>query len=172
MWHLYGCINSLLVQHRSERRCAKGTAQCGFPQGRSLDLRWFSQVEDLSFTSVYILFFPWDQQGPGNTAVFSPCPVYVLYKIHKKWFSLNFSPSIFPLRFSIEFRLALTISSEWFWNICLYILLFLPRTHSDKGGVSVTPYPQAVIGRSVFGQAMQSAPAIWDLKAPLDPCQH
>lgn len=144
MWHLYGCINSFLVQHRSQRRSAKGTAQCGFPQGRSLDLRWFSQVEDLSFASVPILVFLWDQQGPGSTAGFSPSPAYLLslYEIRNKWFSPNFLPSIFPLRFSVEFRLALTISSEWFWNICLYILLSLPRTHSDKGGVSVIPYPQ------------------------------
>lgn len=96
-------------------------------------------MEELSFTSVPILFLPWDQQGPGNAAVYSPCPIYLLslYEIHNKWFSLNFSPSIF----STEFRLDLTISSEWFCNVCLYILLFLPRTQSDEGRVSVIPYP-------------------------------
>lgn len=88
-----GCINNLPVQHRSERRSATGTRE----GRRSLDLRWFSQVEDLSFTPLPILCFPWDQEGPGSTAVFSSCPIYLLslYKIHSKWFSLNFSPFIF-----------------------------------------------------------------------------
>lgn len=142
------------MQHCSERRSATGTRE----GRRSQDLRWFSQVEDLSFTALPILCFPWDQQGPGSAAVFPSCPIYLLSldKIHSKWFSQNF----FPSGFSIEFRLWLTKSSGWVGDICIYILLFLPGTRSDGGGVLVIPSPQPGTGKGAFGQAKHSPRAM------------
>lgn len=115
----------------------------------------FSQVEDLSITSVPILVFPWDQQGLESAAAFSPCPIYPLslYKICNKWFSLNFFPFHF---FFYVFSRVQTGAYCIFWMGLHYLssyLAFSPHNVKQCGsGVLVILYTQAGISRRVLAR--------------------